>query len=823
MALNVKVGTFTKRSGTGTQSITGLGFQPKALLIWWVGSNGSPQFANDLRKGFGFSDGTTSKAVSAFGNHNAAGAAAQTSRGAAFIISDCDGSQTTIRQAALTSFDADGFTLNWTTNDGSTHHYQYIAWGGSDISAKVLSWVTNTVTGNQSISGAGFQPDLVFHLGIGQSNSTDSTRNDTDGRVNFGMMEKNGGQGGLGLGAQSVANPTVGYRSVRTDSCIEIPSSSSADTARATYVSMDADGFTVNFATAPGSGRRVYSLCIKGLRTKIGNFIKSVTAAPTTQAITGVGFAPACVLCASDLNNATGNASNGMMSIGAASGVAARAATVGRWKDAVATSSGQGYQNESALLADIDEATASQVNSLADLQSLDSGGFTLSFSTNSSEASIWSYLAMGQTNQAPNAPNLTTKANFDATQSTQFTWAFSDSDPFDTQSAYQLQIYRVSTGLLVYDSGQVSASTAAHTLPANTLSNPIDYQWKVRTWDSSSLVGPYSSLSNFSTSAAPTVAITTPVADGTVVGTASLTAVWTFTDPEGGAQQSYEVVLKDAGTLAVISDSGRIYDASARSYTLNDLATGSSLRLEITAWDAAGVPTTTVRLFTVNFTPPNTPTLAIVNDAANGRNVITITNPAGGAPPAASSNALYRKRSSDSTWTRIATGLAVNAVYSDYTPRSGYAYDYKVRTTSTTGSTADSATSTTTLNLTKTFLHEASNPSGTIRGYRDTTVGGRSSDWVPELTQNEYVGRTNPVSEYGPHEQYTVQAQILVIDGTGDYDALQSVHQRKVIVCYRDPSGKKVFGTLPSFSESDNMGYASVALRVDQVDYSEAV
>lgn len=58
-------------------------------------------------------------------------------------------------------------------------------------------------------------------------------------------------------------------------------------------------------------------------------------------------------------------------------------------------------------------------------------------------------------NVPPNAPTLGAKTNFDATASSTFAWTFSDPNPSDTQSAFQLQIAS-SAGTAVYDTGQLS-------------------------------------------------------------------------------------------------------------------------------------------------------------------------------------------------------------------------------------------------------------------------------------------------------------------------------------------------------------------------------
>lgn len=56
-------------------------------------------------------------------------------------------------------------------------------------------------------------------------------------------------------------------------------------------------------------------------------------------------------------------------------------------------------------------------------------------------------------NVAPNAPTLTPKANYDATATGAFAWTFSDPNPGDTQSAFELDI-DTAAGAHVFDTGQ---------------------------------------------------------------------------------------------------------------------------------------------------------------------------------------------------------------------------------------------------------------------------------------------------------------------------------------------------------------------------------
>lgn len=75
-------------------------------------------------------------------------------------------------------------------------------------------------------------------------------------------------------------------------------------------------------------------------------------------------------------------------------------------------------------------------------------------------------------NQAPTAPTLTAKTNFDASAETTFGWTFNDPNVGDTQSAFEVDI-NTSTGVDVYDTGKLGTITyvgAADTVTGNNTS-----------------------------------------------------------------------------------------------------------------------------------------------------------------------------------------------------------------------------------------------------------------------------------------------------------------------------------------------------------------
>jgi hypothetical protein len=62
-------------------------------------------------------------------------------------------------------------------------------------------------------------------------------------------------------------------------------------------------------------------------------------------------------------------------------------------------------------------------------------------------------------------------------------WEFYDADVGDTQSAYQIQIYRTDTGALVRDTGKIASAAVQYQVPYGVLGATNKYWWRVRLWD----------------------------------------------------------------------------------------------------------------------------------------------------------------------------------------------------------------------------------------------------------------------------------------------------------------------------------------------------
>jgi fibronectin type 3 domain-containing protein len=426
-------------------------------------------------------------------------------------------------------------------------------------------------------------------------------------------------------------------------------------------------------------------------------------------------------------------------------------------------------------------------------------------------------------NNPPNAPTLNPVANFDATTAKALSWTFSDPNQGDSQSAYQLQIVDTGTGQTVLDTGKVGSTLQSYTLAANTLQNGKRYQWRVMVWDQQNAQSPWSSYGTFETAAAPTVQITSPSAGGTVA-TSSVTPQWSYSDPAGNQQATYQVQLLDSNNV-VLWDSGQQSDpqGTVRALTVGyTLANNTTYKLKVIVTNAKGIQAMSSTVtFTVSFTPPATPTLTATPQ--NGYIHLAINNPApSGSQPTVAYNDIYRRETGTSTWTRIATNIPNNGVYDDYAVASGKQYDYKVTAVGNNGTSSDSAVASKSITLSGVWLHDPLDPAGTIRNFR-LQERNRTVQTNYAQTMMQFEGRNLPVADIAGQMTQQVQVTISCTSDSGDLAALYSLIGRQSTLLYRDTRGRKIYGVVAAIPETEDWWGANVQLTIQAVDYQEAI
>ncbi len=390
-----KVGSFTKSTGAGplTQAIAhGLGEVPKAIILWTDGKTNETGSGSYLF-GFGMTDGTTSKSVATASQDSVSPMNAST-RMASKALTIVQWSEVLVAEADLQSWTDTSFTLNWTTNNATAYVIHYVVVGGSDVSAKVLEWTTATATGNQAVTGVGFQPDAVIHAHGTHAFTAALPASIAGAGFGLGAMDADGDQWASTYLTVDNVGTSDTQRGQQTNGALYSFNNTLTVQKKASWVSMNADGFTVNFTNAASAAAaRVLSLALKGINVKPGSFLKSTNAAPATQSIAGVGFRPGVVLLTSAQDVTRGGpVAESRFGLGASDGTTQGSIAIAD-RNGSNNSKVDGLDKTSKVFLKDNNTITAVADAEADLVSLDGDGFTLNWTTNDAVQTEVLYLA----------------------------------------------------------------------------------------------------------------------------------------------------------------------------------------------------------------------------------------------------------------------------------------------------------------------------------------------------------------------------------------------------------------------------------------------
>jgi len=388
--MGIEVGHFTKKTdGTGVQSVShGLGETPKAIILFGNAKT-STGFTIHILSMFGYSDGVDDACL-AWAAQDAVGTS-NTARGhkndkcAVFM----DYNANILAEAHLDSWDINNFVLDWTVNNGNAYNIGYILLSGSGVSAKVVYWTTPTSTGNKAVTGVGFSPKALIHLGRNQTIFGTAANLSSC----IGIVDDNSNEFALSMYSQDAQTASVAARSIFQKSFHTL-SSTTASSEIANHVSMNADGFTNNFTTVLASAMQVSTLCLSGIEVKIGNFTKTTNVSvPVDQAVTGLGFQPLALMfihAVSTVYDAI--AVNLRAGLGIADIDTEFAVHYNDNHGADPTDTDDLVKTDKCLV--LSANIPSTIIAEADLKTLDSDGFTLTWTTNNALANKIVYLAL---------------------------------------------------------------------------------------------------------------------------------------------------------------------------------------------------------------------------------------------------------------------------------------------------------------------------------------------------------------------------------------------------------------------------------------------
>ncbi|MGD9050261.1 MAG: PilC/PilY family type IV pilus protein [Desulfobacterales bacterium] len=173
--LEAKAGSFIVNSGTGTQTITGVGFRPKAYILFYT-KNSTPDTDSNGRGSIlsiGMTDDVRQFCM-ASGSEDSQGTSDVGRRGFSdrvLATHEAHQNQLVEGEARHVSMDADGFTIDIITEfiEPANPIVSYIALGGDDLLVDVdtvdLAYTKDT---SVDVNYPGFEPDVVITSYIGQ-------------------------------------------------------------------------------------------------------------------------------------------------------------------------------------------------------------------------------------------------------------------------------------------------------------------------------------------------------------------------------------------------------------------------------------------------------------------------------------------------------------------------------------------------------------------------------------------------------------------------------------------------------------------------------
>jgi len=395
--ISAHVGSFNLDSSItagNDQAITGVGFQPKIVLFWWSGSTATGDSISGGTISFGFGS-----AISNSSRFCAAGVSedgqASSDTYSWISVSECiriyTDTGTLDGLADFASLDADGFTLTIDDQFSSDYRISFLALGGTDLTNVFIgNKQRDGDLGNCAVTGVGFQPDAVIVL----SSFTAGIAGGLNGiQLSLGMATGASNQGIVSLMSQDgqATTNTRGY-GYNGEILARTATWGAVCDVRDTFVSMDADGFTLN--QLEGITQFYYHfICLKGGQYSVGDL---TTRTDGNDIDENVGFQPAAVLFLSanrTLSTQDVATDHARLSIGAASAIDERTVQAIHDEDNQ-DDTVTGYTNQDdAVYAHI--ASDDTIEALMDIKSFDSDGFTCVMDDTETSACWVTYLAIG--------------------------------------------------------------------------------------------------------------------------------------------------------------------------------------------------------------------------------------------------------------------------------------------------------------------------------------------------------------------------------------------------------------------------------------------
>lgn len=397
---------------------------------------------------------------------------------------------------------------------------------------------------------------------------------------------------------------------------------------------------------------------------------------------------------------------------------------------------------------------------------------------------------------APNKPTIQGMASVvDRTKALAVGWVHNSVDT-SPMSAYEFST-STNGGTSWTTTGKVTSTVASRTLAASAYAANTQLSIRVRTWGAATTGGsdntgasPWSDVAVVTFKSAPVATINSPAVNA-VLNDSTLRVTLGFSQAEAATFVKAELELLRGTTLVETLDSnvqvGIIMDTplqNGQAYTVRARVQDSNGLWS--AWKS--------NAFTVTYLPPVPATVTTSYIADKGFGQINLVVPIPSSGQSAATTVTVTRTINGKTEVIVKDYPAAEALtFLDTTPTIHGTNTYVITTLSALGSQTSVTSVLVTDECRRAFLSKGT-------GFNSVGVFGGNLEIDESLSVAsstvEAAGRLNPIGLYGVERNVQLKVNSYVFEGFGStLDELRDILLMPGKACYRDPSGRRVFGT----------------------------
>lgn len=258
---NAKAGTLTTGAAANDTVATTVGFLLSFVIFSSTGI-AIPASAGGLDRSFGVGLADLTQRCWIDRSTNGNGASAVSSRYMTNrVAGDIDASAVMEWDLELTAVDATSFTVTQRTAGGASDEVGYLAVNLGALGCWLGDTDTPTATGSQSQTGPGFQPELVI-FGLTNMEAVDTAyTDDKAGVVGVGAFTALNEYSNLVI-VDDASDPTV-CKSFSNNRALAIRKDDGTAQIGANRVSMDTNGWTLNYTIVAATAKKVFALVLE--------------------------------------------------------------------------------------------------------------------------------------------------------------------------------------------------------------------------------------------------------------------------------------------------------------------------------------------------------------------------------------------------------------------------------------------------------------------------------------------------------------------------------------------------------------------------------